>query len=111
MLKVFLDNSVAGEFSSVKRVICSGEALPYELQQLFFSLHQAELHNLYGPTEAVTAGFMDEVVSVEDLTDRCQAVAKGLCEIDFEAHRGSKNKVRAECLAALRDAIEAELQD
>ena len=36
-------------------------------------------------------------------------VAEGLCGIDFEAHRGSKSKVRAECLAALRGAIEAEL--
>jgi len=34
-------------------VICSGEALSYELQERFFSRFGAvELHNLYGPTEA-----------------------------------------------------------
>ena len=37
---------------SLKRVICSGEALPFELQKRFFSRLDAELHNLYGPTEA-----------------------------------------------------------
>ena len=52
MLKVFLDNIDDADFSRVKRVFCSGEGLPYELQQQFFEAHSAELHNLYGPTEA-----------------------------------------------------------
>jgi len=34
----------------LKRVICSGEALPFDLQQRFFGRLGAELHNLYGPT-------------------------------------------------------------
>ncbi|WP_228864668.1 non-ribosomal peptide synthetase [Xenorhabdus sp. PB30.3] len=37
---------------TLRRVICSGEALPAELQQRFFSRFHTELHNLYGPTEA-----------------------------------------------------------
>ena len=65
--------------------------------------------DLYDPTEAVTAGFLDELVPPAILTERCREVAEGLCGIDFEAHRGSKTRVRAQCLAALRDAIEAEL--
>ena len=52
MLRVFLETEGARECASVKRVICSGEALPYELQERFFGLLDAELHNLYGPTEA-----------------------------------------------------------
>jgi enoyl-CoA hydratase len=67
--------------------------------------------DMYGPTEAMTAGFLDEVVPVEKLSERCRAITEGLCEVDFEAHRGTKDKVRAECLAALRGAIEAELGD
>jgi enoyl-CoA hydratase len=67
--------------------------------------------DMYGPAEAVTAGFLDELVPPADLTERCREVAEGLCGIDFEAHRGSKTKVRAECLTALRGAIEAELRD
>jgi len=37
---------------SLKRVICSGEALPADLVQRFLQKLPAELHNLYGPTEA-----------------------------------------------------------
>lgn len=52
MLQIFLEDRNAGRCKSLKRVICSGEALPYELQERFFKLLEAELHNLYGPTEA-----------------------------------------------------------
>jgi amino acid adenylation domain-containing protein len=52
MLQVFLEEREVETCSSLKRVICSGEALPFKLQQNFFSRSRAELHNLYGPTEA-----------------------------------------------------------
>lgn len=52
MLQLFLEDPRAGECVSLKRVICSGEALPKALQDRFFSRLAAELHNLYGPTEA-----------------------------------------------------------
>ena len=38
MLAVFLEDEEIGECRAVKRVICSGEALSYELQQRFFAL-------------------------------------------------------------------------
>ena len=37
---------------SLKRVFCSGEALPVELSKQFETKVGCELHNLYGPTEA-----------------------------------------------------------
>ena len=53
MLQVFLAEPAARQCRSLRRVICSGEALPYDLQQRFFEvLPDVELHNLYGPTEA-----------------------------------------------------------
>jgi amino acid adenylation domain-containing protein len=52
MLRVFLEEAAASKCVSLKRVICSGEALPFDLQQKCFSRLKAELHNLYGPTEA-----------------------------------------------------------
>lgn len=52
MLQLFLDDGGVGECHSLKRVICSGEALPYDLQERFFARLNAGLHNLYGPTEA-----------------------------------------------------------
>ncbi|QEI42775.1 Linear gramicidin synthase subunit D [Dolichospermum sp. UHCC 0315A] len=52
MLRVFLQEPSLENCSCLKRVICSGEALPYELTQRFFERLNCELHNLYGPTEA-----------------------------------------------------------
>jgi amino acid adenylation domain-containing protein len=52
MLQVFLDSRDVKQCSSLKRVICSGEALPLDLQARFFQCLQSELYNLYGPTEA-----------------------------------------------------------
>ncbi len=52
MLQVFLEEREVESCLSLKRVICSGEALPYELQERFFKRLNFELHNLYGPTEA-----------------------------------------------------------
>ncbi|MEM9148993.1 MAG: amino acid adenylation domain-containing protein [Cyanobacteria bacterium P01_F01_bin.3] len=52
MLQVFLKDAQSTNCKRLKRVICSGEALPYDLQVRFFERLQCELHNLYGPTEA-----------------------------------------------------------
>ncbi|MCP4658111.1 MAG: amino acid adenylation domain-containing protein, partial [bacterium] len=52
MLQVFVEEPRLAECRGLRRVIASGEALPYELQERFFSRSRAELHNLYGPTEA-----------------------------------------------------------
>jgi amino acid adenylation domain-containing protein len=52
MLAMFLDDPRAPDCTSLRWVICSGEALPKALQDRFFQRMDAELHNLYGPTEA-----------------------------------------------------------
>lgn len=53
VLRVFLEAENVSDCHSLKRVICSGEALPADLARKFFEkLPRAELHNLYGPTEA-----------------------------------------------------------
>ncbi|WP_375501123.1 amino acid adenylation domain-containing protein [uncultured Nostoc sp.] len=52
MLQVFLQEPNCGNCSCLQRVICSGEALPFELTERFFEHLECELHNLYGPTEA-----------------------------------------------------------
>jgi amino acid adenylation domain-containing protein len=52
MLSVFLAEEGVEECRSLRRVICSGEALSVELQSRFFARLDAGLHNLYGPTEA-----------------------------------------------------------
>ncbi|MBO1049497.1 MAG: non-ribosomal peptide synthase/polyketide synthase [Dolichospermum sp. DEX182a] len=52
MLQVFLQEAKVENCSCLRRVFCSGEALPFELTQNFFDKIECELHNLYGPTEA-----------------------------------------------------------
>ncbi|HEU5227168.1 MAG TPA: amino acid adenylation domain-containing protein [Ktedonobacteraceae bacterium] len=52
MLQNFLEAPGLEYCQSLRRVICSGEALSIETQKRFFSRLSAELHNLYGPTEA-----------------------------------------------------------
>ena len=52
MLHILLETEQLPFCLSLRRVICSGEALPCELQRRFFEQSHAELHNLYGPTEA-----------------------------------------------------------
>jgi len=52
MLEVFLQQPRLEGCSCLRLVICSGEALRFELQEQFFARLGAELYNLYGPTEA-----------------------------------------------------------
>lgn len=54
MLQAFLLVPDLRRCASLRQVICSGEALPLELQERFFASFPApvQLHNLYGPTEA-----------------------------------------------------------
>ena len=52
MLRVFLAEPEVSSCDSLRRVICSGEALAFDLQERFMAALQAELYNLYGPTEA-----------------------------------------------------------
>jgi len=53
MLQVFLEHIDAEKCRSLRRILCSGEALPHALQvRTQNCLPDAALHNLYGPTEA-----------------------------------------------------------
>ena len=51
MLAVFVAEPAAAGLP-LRRVFCSGEALPASLRDRFHDTFDAELHNLYGPTEA-----------------------------------------------------------
>lgn len=62
MLQVFLDEPQCGNCQTLRRVICSGEALPLATQERFHAKMAATLYNLYGPTE----------VSVDVTHWRCQ---------------------------------------
>ncbi|WP_336159050.1 amino acid adenylation domain-containing protein [Amycolatopsis sp. VC5-11] len=52
MLRAFLAEPRSAECTSLRAVVCSGEALPPDLQNTYYETLQAPLFNLYGPTEA-----------------------------------------------------------
>ncbi|MFJ1864454.1 amino acid adenylation domain-containing protein [Streptomyces sp. NPDC088097] len=52
MLAAFVEDPGAAGCRSLRRVVCSGEALPEELKNRFLDVLDVPLHNLYGPTEA-----------------------------------------------------------
>jgi len=53
MLQAFLQDPGVATCRSLRRIVCSGEALPVDAQQqVFAKLPAADLYNLYGPTEA-----------------------------------------------------------
>ncbi|HTD29803.1 MAG TPA: amino acid adenylation domain-containing protein, partial [Xanthomonadaceae bacterium] len=52
MLQAFLQVPSSSQCTSIRRIICSGEALSRELQAQLHRTLPCELHNLYGPTEA-----------------------------------------------------------
>ncbi|GAA5074792.1 non-ribosomal peptide synthetase [Streptomyces similanensis] len=53
MLEVFLEVEEVSDLTSLRRVVCSGEALPAALARRFLAeAGHCGLHNLYGPTEA-----------------------------------------------------------
>lgn len=52
MLQAFLNEPAAAGCQSIRRVICSGEALSTEAQEHFFKTFKCQLLNFYGPTEA-----------------------------------------------------------
>ncbi|MDQ3401794.1 MAG: amino acid adenylation domain-containing protein [Actinomycetota bacterium] len=52
MLRAFLRHADLSACRPLRRVLCSGEALPSDLLEEFHNVLDVELHNLYGPTEA-----------------------------------------------------------
>lgn len=65
---------------------------------------------LVEPAEAVTAGFLDRAVPAEEFLREVAAGAEELAELNAEAHTASKLRARAPAIAAIRGAIEEELE-
>jgi enoyl-CoA hydratase len=65
---------------------------------------------MYDPKGAVQAGFLDKVVSPEELTETARTVALQLKKINMKAHHQTKLKVRKDFLETLDKAIELDRQ-
>jgi enoyl-CoA hydratase len=60
---------------------------------------------LLDPQEALTVGFLDEVVSADQLQEAALAAARQLATIDAAAHAATKLRIRREVLAGIEDGI------
>jgi len=63
---------------------------------------------MYAPADAVSAGFLDRVVSAEELQPAALDAARGLSGLNTEAHKATKLKSRAGLIDAVHAAIAAE---
>jgi enoyl-CoA hydratase len=64
---------------------------------------------LYSPDEAARAGFLDRVADADAALALAREEAVRLTRIDAVAHAGTKQRVRAHALAAMRAGIDTEL--
>ena len=60
---------------------------------------------MFDPQSAVDAGFLDKVVTAEELQGAALAAARQLKKINMLAHKNTKLKVRKQLLETLDDAI------
>jgi enoyl-CoA hydratase len=64
---------------------------------------------MYGPEEALTAGFLDQLVPLDQLDAAVDTAAARLEEINAAAHAATKLRARAAAITAVRAAIDSEL--
>jgi enoyl-CoA hydratase/carnithine racemase len=67
------------------------------------------LGEMVTPTEAVAGGFLDRLVEPAELQSAAHAAAEALTKLDRNAHAETKRRVRAPAIAAIREAIDAEI--
>ena len=70
------------------------------------ALHRSVINGeMFNPQSAVDAGFLDKVVSPDELTGAALEVARQLKKINMTAHKNTKLKVRKALLETLDNAI------
>jgi len=106
---------VEGPFRIGMNEVAIGMTLPYfaveiarhRLAPTFFD-RAAILAEMYSPQEAITPGFLDRVVSPDQLLSTARETAAALAKLDMPAHAATKLRVRGAALEALRQAITSE---
>ena len=106
---------VEGPFRIGMNEVAIGMTLPYfaveiarhRLAPTFFD-RAAILAEMYSPQEAIAPGFLDRVVSPDQLLSTARETAAALAKLDMPAHAATKLRVRGAALEALRQAITSE---
>ena len=106
---------VEGNYKIGTNEVAIGMPLPYfgvelarlRLSPLHFSRAVANAE-IYTPQGAVEAGFLDVVVSEEELMETAMQSAQGLAKLDMAAHYATKLRVREGAISTISEAIEKE---
>jgi enoyl-CoA hydratase len=105
----------AGDFRITANEVAIGLTMPYAAVEICrYRLTPAQFNRavllsaVYSPQEAVAAGILDRVVPAGEVLDEARSTAAELAKLDMTAHAGSKERLRAPALQAIRAGIEAE---
>lgn len=85
--------------------LCRLRLTPAEFQRA------TSLAQPYAPAEADRAGILDEVVPPGEVLDRARESAASFDRLDSDAHKATKQRVRADALERLRAGIEADVEE
>jgi enoyl-CoA hydratase len=103
----------SGEFKLGLNEVALGMTLPWfaiELARHRLTRRYFDICTVTGtmldPDEARTAGFLDELVSADELAAATRERALALTGIDMGAHLATKLRVREQVLSGLRDGID-----
>jgi enoyl-CoA hydratase len=112
LLSADLRIGAEGAFKIGANEVAIGMTMPYvgvEIcrQRLAPAHFQRAVNNaeIYSPTTAIAAGFLDQVAAAEDLPSAARAAAVTLSKLDLTAHALTKQRVRAQALRAIREAL------
>ena len=83
------------------------ELARHRLSPIHFSRAVANAE-IYPPRYAVEAGFLDLVVSEEELMETAMHSAQGLVKLDMAVHYATKMRVRGKAIDTINEAIEEE---
>ena len=104
-----------GNYKIGTNEVAIGMPLPYfgvelarlRLSPIHFSRAVANAE-IYTPQGAVEAGFLDVVVSEEELMESAMRSAQELAKLDVAAHYATKMRVREEAISTINEAIDRE---
>ena len=108
----------AGAFKIGANEVAIGLTMPYSAIELmrqrlntrFFS-RAALTAEIYTPEQATLAGFLDEVLPAAEVVPAARKLAASFMQLNMPAHTESKQRVRADTLAALQRAMELDDAD
>lgn len=105
----------AGDFRIVANEVAIGLTMPHAAVEICrqrltpAAFNRAVLlAETFTPGEAVSAGFLDEIVSIDEIDEAARNAASRFAQLNSAAHAASKLRARAQALEAIAAGIDAD---